>query len=308
MLKNLKRIFALVLILSVCISSVGVSINAFADNNSQAILDEIERLNKESQALQKQINEKKASLKDQNAIKSSIEAQINTTQKKIDACNRYIEQCQAEIRESENKIAESNSKIESTKENFKKRIRSLYNSNSGSNVQVLLGAESFADFLTLSELSQKISAQDNKMVDELVTAISSIQEEIKKNEELKAKQAEIKKALAADRSVLDAQVADVNKVINQINTSKNNLQAEQNAMKAQMEAYENSLLYGSVSNAPFDGVFRWPVPGFPMTCPFMSNDSVHKGNHKGIDLGSWGINGKNIQCSATGVVTTLVNY
>ncbi|MBQ6815916.1 MAG: M23 family metallopeptidase, partial [Clostridia bacterium] len=47
---------------------------------------------------------------------------------------------------------------------------------------------------------------------------------------------------------------------------------------------------------------------FPMTCPFMSNDSVHKGNHKGIDLGSWGINGKNIQCSATGVVTTLVNY
>ena len=63
-----------------------------------------------------------------------------------------------------------------------------------------------------------------------------------------------------------------------------------------------------MDDRPFDGVFQWPVPGFRRTSPWMSNDSVHKGDHKGIDLGQWGINNKEILCAASGTVSKVVNY
>lgn len=309
MLKKFKRVLALVMISCFVLTcfSTGFNAAAISSEDTQAIRDEINRLNQQSQALQHQINDKQNQLQDKNAIKNTIESQIYNTQQKIDACNRYIQQCQAEIAESEAKIADSNKKIEDTKERFKKRIRSLYNSNTGSGIQVLLGAESFSDFLALTELTQCVSAQDNKLIDEIISSISEIQSEIEKSKQLKAQQDEIKQTLALDMAALDSQVASVNSVISEINSSKSDLQAEQNRLKKQMQEYENSLLYGGVSDVAFDGMFRWPVPGYPMTCPFMSNDSVHRGNHNGIDLGSYGIVGKPILAAATGKVTKYYN-
>ncbi len=310
--KFTKRIVALILVLVSIVACMSAGFNVTAaemsDAQRQEVINKINELQNKSNDIQKKINEQKNQLNNQNAVKESYEAQIAITQQKIDACNEYIAMCNNQIAESETKIAAKNAAIEDTKERFKKRIRSLYNSNTDSSLQLLLGAESFSEFLALAELTQCISAQDKMLVDEIVATISEIQAEIAKNEEIKTQQAEIKKTLAAEKAVLDQQVASVNSVISKINSTKKDLEAEQRQFEADKKKLEDSLLSVGVDNRPFDGKFLWPVPGFPMTCPFMSNDSVHKGNHKGIDLGSGGINGKDILCSATGTVTKVVNY
>ncbi len=311
-MKFVKRILAICLVFSTLLLCLSTGFNASADltdSERQEIKNEISKLNSEINDLEKKIKQEKGKLNDQNAIKSSLESKISAINNKIIACNRYIASCQAEINANEKKIAENNEKIKDTKELFKKRLRSIYMSNTDSGIQLLLGAESFSDFLVLAELSQCISAQDNKLINEIIEKIALINADIEKNEKLKAEQAEIKKSLASDQADLDTQVNEVSKVISSINSTKNNLQAEQDKLEKQMEAYERELLKTSSTgeNVPFDGVFRWPVPGYPMTTPYASNDSIHRGRHFGVDLGSWGINGKPILSAASGTVIRVVN-
>ncbi len=308
----LKRVIALVLVLSSFAGFLSMdfgemSAEALSAAEKQEIIDKINDLQDKSDELQKQINAEKSKLNDQNKLKRSYEQQIAITQQKIDACNEFITKCNNQIKESEAKIASKNEEIADTKERFKKRIRSLYMSNTDSSLQLLMGAESFADFLSLAELSQCVSVQDTKLVEKIVSTISEIQKEIKNNEELKVQQAEIKSTLAKERAVLDGHVASVNKVISSINSTKGNLESQQRAYENDKKALENSLLSIDPVNIPFDGIFQWPIPGFRMTTPWMSNDSVHKGDHKGIDLGSSGINGKSILCAASGTVSKVVN-
>ncbi len=310
-MKLAKQILAIILILTsltVCFSS---GFNASADlteSEKKQLQEEISKLNSEINNLEKQIAAEKNKLNDQNKIKASYESKINAINNKIIACNKYIATCQAEIAENEAEIAENNAKIEDTKERFKRRIRSIYNSNTDTGLQLLLGAESFSEFLALTELTQCISAQDNKLIEEIVETISSIKADIEKNEQLKAEQNEIKKTLAQEQANWESESAKVSEVIKSINSTKNNLEADQAALEKEMERYENELLGGTGGeNVPFDGVFRWPVPGYPMTTPYKSNDSIHKGRHNGVDLGSAGINGKSILSAASGTVIRVYN-
>lgn len=305
-MKLTKRILAIALVLITVIACMSSAFTVSADlsaSEKKEIQEEINKLNSQINDLEKQIKSEKSKLNDQNKIKASYEKKISSINSKIIACNRYIAICQAEIAENEKKIEESNAKIESTKERFKKRLRSIHNSNTDTGLQVLLGAESFSEFLALTELTQCISAQDNKLIDEIVATIADINADIKKNEELKAEQNEIKKTLAADQNNLEAEVGKVQTVINSINSTKKDLEADQKRLELEMEEFEDKLLGATGGeNVPFDGVFSWPVPGFPMTTPYKSNDSIHKGKHNGVDLGSYGINGKSILSAASGTV------
>lgn len=310
-MKLTKRFLAIALVLITVIVSMSSMFTVSADltaSEKKEIQEEINKLNSQINDLEKQIKTEKSKLNDQNKIKASYEKKISSINSKIIACNRYIAICQAEIAENEKKIAESNAKIEDTKERFKKRLRSIHNSNTDTGLQVLLGAESFSEFLALTELTQCISAQDNKLIDEIVETIADINADIEKNKALKEEQNEIKKTLAAEQNNWEAEVGKVQTVINSINSTKKDLEADQKALEREMEEYEDKLLGTSGGeNVPFDGVFSWPVPGFPMTTPYKSNDSIHKGKHNGVDLGSAGINGKSILAAATGQVIKVYN-
>ena len=52
-------------------------------------------------------------------------------------------------------------------------------SNTGSNVQVLLGAEDFSEFLQLSQLTSAVSARDKLLIEKLVDAIEVLNEKQK---------------------------------------------------------------------------------------------------------------------------------
>lgn len=310
-MKLTKRILAIALVLItliVCMSSAFTVSADLSASEKKEIQQEINKLNSQINDIEKQIKSEKNKLNDQNKIKSSYEKKISSINDKIIACNRYIAICQAEIAENEEKIAENNAKIETTKERFKKRLRSIHNSNTDTGLQVLLGAESFSEFLALTELTQCISAQDNKLINEIVATISSINEDIEKNKALKEEQNEIKKTLAAEQANWETEVGKVQTVINSINSTKKDLEADQKKLEKEMEEYEDRLLGATGGdNVPFDGVFSWPVPGFPMTTPYKSNDSIHKGKHNGVDLGSGGINGKSILSAASGTVIKVYN-
>ncbi len=296
------RIISLILSFALICSFFASGFSVYAGNDD--IKQQIEQAQKEKQEIERQLNSAKKQKNDKTAEKNALDKKINNIQKKINLCNQYIANCKAEIAASEAKIADKTAQIEDTKQLLKKRIRSIYNSNTGSSVQILLGAESFSDFLALAELTQCISAQDNALIDAIVSTISEIQKEIEANKQRQAEQDKIKQELAVDKAELDSAVAAVNSLLKDINSDVNSLTKQLQSKNN----YIDSLLYGGEIDAPFDGTFIWPVPGYyGISAYWNSNDSVHNGKHHGIDISGGGIANKPIVAAATGTITWLVN-
>lgn len=312
----LKRVISLILVFLVFTATITVSFTASASQESD-IKQEISELEKESQRLEAQLANLKKQKTDQVAIKKVIESQINNLQKEIDAYTSSILKCKNDIAASEQNIKNKNNEIADTKETFKKRIRSMYMSNSDNKVQLLLGAESFGDFLTLAQLTKTMTSQDKIIINKLIEVIAQIEKEIAAN---KQREEELKVSMGLlneKRQQLSNKEAEVNSIISSISNTQNQVDNANDSIEKQIkdkEDYLNYLLGGdSYYTGPFDGKFLWPVPGFSRISAYWeSNDSVHNGDHKGIDIsGPWGssssISGANVVASAAGTVARLYN-
>jgi murein DD-endopeptidase MepM/ murein hydrolase activator NlpD len=296
-----------------CFLAVVMLCAGFSDLSAQAkstteIKNEIADLEAKSAELEKEISKLKKDKSKQVALRNTLQSQINNTQSKIDACTRIIAGYNAEIEAHRQEIKEKNEQISETKFLFKKRMRSIYMSGSTNNeLLILLDADSFADYLSLSEVSKTISAHDKKLVTEMSEAIEAINNANKEiNEKINAQNA-VMATLANEQAKLKSQRSDINAVISDLNSDQSALEKENKQYEAAIAALESQIRseLGSTTNNPVfvSGQFTWPLPGYyTITSPFNCSCSVHKGKHKGIDLAGANVRDKPIVAAADGVV------
>ena len=295
-------VFALVIMLT----SGAAYMPAGAASNSQ-IQDEINRLEKESQKLEAEIAELKKDKAEQQKIKNKLTAQINNTQAEISACQRLISGYKAKIKEYEAEIAAKEAEIEDTKFLFRQRMRSIYMSGSTNNdLMVLLDADSFSDYLALSEVSKTIAAHDKKIVSTITDAIDTINSSKKAINEKMAAQNNIKKTLASKQAKLKVQQSEINGVISSISADQKELEKDNKVYEAAIDRLEAEI-QGALSGATgsknpvfTSGQFLWPVPGYYNITSYYGQRWGRL--HGGIDIASAGIEGKPIIAVADGVV------
>ncbi len=300
MKKTINRMVSLFALCAIVFSAFAVAPISVPASAASANQEEIDAVNKQIAELEKKIAEDKKNLSSQNSLKANLDAKVSAMQKKINLCNQQIAETRAQIALSEKTIAQKNEDIAQTKEAFKKRIRSLYTSNTSSGLQILLGAESFSDLLTRTELTKCISAQDTAIVEKLVETIAVINKEIEDNN---VRYAQLDKDLAQlkkDKATLDYDVKELNAAIKQTNS---NITSAQNDVN-RLEQYIDNLMYGGEIDAAFSGIMVWPAPGvYRVTTEFnVKGDGVHTKEHKGLDIA--GPRGSKIVSAASGVVTS----
>ncbi len=272
--------------------------------------DKIEQLEQQEKEIQAELNKLKGDKKDQQAIKATIEKKINNLQAQIDACNSKIAENNAAIAKNEKEIAEKNQNMEEQIFEFKQRIRAIYMSSStAGGLEILLGAESFSDFIALSQLTQNVSKRDQRMVNDIITEIKEIEEKKAENQKLIEEQKTIKATLTSKQDELDKEVAEVNRVISNIQSSVNQSSQELAGVKSQAEDWQEQLdaltNTGSVDSSPFAGIFAWPVPGF--TDRTSEYGERWSRQHAGIDIAQGGIAGANVVAAGSGTVTVVFN-
>ena len=264
MKQRLLKILSVVLIMA-CISCTYVASvpQVSAAQSVDEIKSEIDRLEKESAELQAEINKLKKDINDQKKLKNAIEKQMAIVNDKIHACNRQIDAINDQIDENKAAIEANNKKIEEDKELFKRRLRAIQMSNTGSKIQILLGAKSFSEFLQLSQLTASVSAKDKKMMEDIIKEIKKLNEKIEANKKLIEEQAGIKAEIAKDQARLQADANEIQKIINAINKNQNAIQSDKNAVDKELQQMENALneiLYGnSGGNFVNNGKFLWPT-------------------------------------------------
>ncbi len=303
---SIKKIVSVLLCAVMLVACANISVYAYTKDEVQK---EIAKLEQQSQEITNKINKLKKDKSAQSVIKAELDKNIAILQKQIDICNQKISESNAAIAANEKEMLEQEAKISGQILDYKKRIRALYMSGSTiSGIEVLLGAEDFADFIALSQVSLNISRRDKKMIENIVEVIEKIKEKSAENEVLIKEQKEIKATLDKKQDKLDAQVAEVNKIISGINSNISNQNHANSQLQKEIKEWErvmNELSAPPQNNSVFDGMFTWPVPGFTNR----TSDYGPRWNrkHAGIDISQSGIRNAKVVSIASGTVKVWCN-
>lgn len=308
-MKTGKRLISFILSF-VLVFSLAFSTSALTDAEKAKLNDDIAALKKEASAIQSEINELKKEKNNQNAVVSAIRKKVANTQSQIDRCNQEINKINSNISANKAEIAQKEAEMEADVFQFKKRIRAIYMSDSQSGAKVLLGAENFAQFLQLSQLTSAVSSHDKALMQKLSAAIAELNEKNEENKKLLEQQAEIKSTVDKKKKELESQENEAAKVYNSIAAEQKQSESEKAAIDAQVRALQKQLeddikskSYKAFINA--NTGMRWPIDGF---------FSVSSGfgprwgtNHNGIDIAGGGIAGQPIRAIADGYVDLAYN-
>ncbi len=310
MRKNIIKTVCLILALVTTLTVIFVG-DVSAATKSE-IQSEISKLEKESKRLETEIKSLKGQINSQSALKKAVEAKISNVQSQINACNKQINLINGQIAANKAEISKKEKQIEADKLSFKKRLRAIYMTNSGSSVQLLLGAEDFSDFLQLSQLTASVSAHDKKLIEGLVADIKEIEKKQKENKSLLAEQVSVKNKIDEKKKELTGEQSRIQSIISSLSSDKK--EAEQSNADVEKELKQMQTELNKIINASgnkntsvvYDGKdFLWPTPT-------VNRISSYYGwrwgrMHNGVDIANGNCWGDKVIAIADGVVTTYSN-
>ena len=301
---NSSRIRKSVLSLLLC----GILAASTAFSVAGASQSELDKLKQDAQKIDDEIAALKKDAQKQQALKEELDKKIANTEKQIALCTQQIAGLDSEIDAKEAEIEVKEAELEQNKELFKQRLRAMFMSGGNNDLQVLLGADDFTDYLVKSELSRSVSAHDNELMEEISGAISQVETEKAAIETKKKARTDAKKELAAKRSSLKDDLAEADALIAKIGTATDEKEEEKDEKAAAIQKVEDEIAAaasaskasGVIVNYTGDG-FGWPCPGYyGITSGFKWRWGRQ---HKGIDISGGGIYGKPIVAADNGTVS-----
>lgn len=157
-----------------------------------------------------------------------IQGDLDVLNTAIDEYQGKIDSLTEKINTYEIEIDRENDKVGETQELLKKRLRADYMSSETSELEIFLGASSFEDFLTRTELLRQVSKRDSSVMTELKEQINT----------LNAKKAELdtsREALESEKKALDDKKVqqDAKKAQQKKEEDANNRNAAQSQKKLQ---------------------------------------------------------------------------
>lgn len=279
-------------------------------DSASSLRDEIAGLQAESQKIEAEIKRLKNEKQSQSVILSAIQKKIANIQAQVLRCNKEINSINAKIDANKKEIDSKNAEIEANKLAFKKRLRAIYMSNTGSSIQVLMGADDFADFLQLSQLTSSVSARDKRMIEDLVAVIKELDAKNAENKKLLDEQVAVRATVVAAQKELEAEENAAQALYDSIAADQKQAEKDNASVEAVIKEktnYLNKLLYGGASTSFINSKvgFVWPVP----SC---QNITSYYGTrwgtiHRGIDISGGGIFGKPIVAITDGTVYEVYN-
>lgn len=276
---------------------------------------------------------------------SSIDSDIAKLDKQINQLTKEIKQTKKQIKKAEEDIVTMEETIENTSDNMAQKLRASYMKGSESTLQILMGADSLASFLTRLEMMKRTSERDKKDIisfrdtvktlketrKQLIDDKNSLDEKRDKRQESKdslvVKRTELKKKereynrtvkqLEGQYSTIDAYVAELDKSSAVYENYIKKLNQEKKAADAEIDRILKDYYANQSTNAPSSGgnyntntSWAWPLGS--ASCYISSHYGYRNPNisgwgfHGGTDIAGGGIHGKPVYATRAGKVITAV--
>lgn len=261
--KLFKTLVSSVLVFSMLFAFTGLSAHATTEEELQAQIDannaKIEQL-KEQQAAQSDIV---AALKKQDALYDSqlddLNSQVDAYTSQINQKSAEIEEMQAQITALENEIAsvntkidEQNKQVDATYELLSERLNSMYRAGQTTDIEVLLSAGDFSEFLTRSELLRRVSEHDTALVSDLEDQIKELNKMVESLNSKKSEQQQKKSKLDDEKYDLVVARADLQEKVDEVQKTANQIEAQRKANAEKLSKLVDMESYYSQQNAEYD--------------------------------------------------------
>lgn len=296
-------------------------VDVAAASSIDDLQDEFDQMEKELSALKKELKKLKDKKSDYLKQVANYNEQINLVEEQIIAVNEElvlldqdIEAKNAEILVLEGDIAHLLEDIETNRTLFQERLKAFYLNGEASELEILLGAESFADFLNRYSIVKAVADRDKSLMDDLQEQIdqqsAQLAEYEQRKQELEEKVAEaeaLQEQLLLKETELEDMADECEELLQQVQNDEKAKQDAINTLDADMEALEKEIEEAiRNSTGSFSGTFAWPCPGYSrISSNFGYRYHPVTGQyklHKGVDIAA----AKNtpILAAADGKVTT----
>lgn len=283
----------------------------------------VSSLKKKSSAFQSQINQTQQKLNQTNKDKQTAQSEVNKLDRELASVQAEINQLSQKLSETTANLNKKQEELEEAKkvkeehyDTLKKRIRIMYEYGDSGYLEVILGADSFSDFLTRVEYANRFMKHDKELLAEYVNAEKIINEnvieianskktieslkaqQVTKQQELDAKiiqKTAIVKQLDSNAATYEAQIADLEKQDKSVQALIQSAQkAAEEAQKAAKAAQQSTTISGGSSPGKVyssDGRhFQYPVPAYQGYSP--NSGYGYRGSpisgkrefHTGLDL------------------------
>lgn len=291
------------------------------DYNSK--LDQLQAQRKE---IEKDINATQSAKGKQLANQEALEHQISLSQQEIGLLmERYnllegnIQGMQAQVETLQEEIEEKERQHGENYQAYLDKLREMQLYDEGSMLGLLLGADSYVDYLSSSEVMNRIAEyerqliqgiqeergaleEDQKLLKEEIAGLEQSQQTL--NEE-KVYIEKKKQTLAQENQLVTEKIQDISRMEQEYLADLENNQRIQADMQAEME---RMIRQAQTNDNPYaGGEMAWPVPGY---YDISSRYGWRFGGtdfHTGNDITGGGINGAPVVAANDGVVT-LVNW
>ena len=324
------RLLALLLALSLCLGGLWMS----APQSTPVQADQTSDLQQRNQELeaqrqeaQQQINALQEEIDAQQAVQDDLQSQIDAVQQQVTLYQQQIDGLEVQIQEQNDRIdslnmqlQQSQARREEVKDLFHQRMLALYLEGNTSTLELLLGAESYADFLTRSQYVDSLASSDQAILDELLALENQINADMAEVEStrdsLEANQAEVE-SLKAEQ---DAKIAELDGLQSQSESVEAGLQSSQDSLLSDVAQYQAEI---DASNAQIEEIARanssqvdpGTIPSdngtylWPCAAGYISSYYGYRWGsmHRGIDIAAPG--GTDIYASRSGVVVvSMMGY
>ena len=357
-----KRIISLLLALLMFFTVVGTEVYAAT---KEELENKIEQLDGQIAANKNKLNALKGKKEKQKEYLETLEKQLDTVEEKatslqvqvntldksiskldkqINTLSKDIKKTKKQIKKAEDDIVTMEETIENTSDRMAEKLRASYMKGSESTLQILMGADSLASFMTRLEMMKRTSEKDKKDIEDFRDTVVSLKDtrkqlisDKKALDEKREERKESKEKLVTERSALKKKQKEYNSTVSQLENQYDEvedyvkeldkssaayesyikkLEKEKKAADAEndrilKEYYQNQPTGGN-ANGSYDTSSSWAWPLGSASCYISShygyrNPSISGwGFHGGTDITGGGIHGKPVYATKAGKVITAV--
>ncbi len=250
------------------------------------ISDKMKDLEAEKKKIQAEISATKSAKEKEIANKQNLDRQIGITSDEIALLQNRISLLEEDIAQKELEISVKQSNIDQSYKTFKTRLRVMQMNDSTTLLGLVLGADSFSDFLTRTQTVSRIAQHDDKLMKELTAQRKELEEAKKQLEANRTQVLDDKEETEQKKQTLNTQVAAAKLAIQDMEQMEKEYLADLEANKkrqAEMQA-ELDNIYAKMKwdeNPYVGGELAWPVPGaYKITSGYgwrFNNSNFHTG-------------------------------
>ncbi|MGN1467294.1 MAG: murein hydrolase activator EnvC family protein [Ruminococcus sp.] len=227
-----KKIIAAILMLSII--SFGTIFSVGAAEDIDSLESQLASLKEEDAKYQEILNKTKDDISEKEAYSDALVNKINVLGEQLSLNHNKSDELDTKISQLQKDIDSANEGITTQMETLKSRLKTIYMAGGASDLEIILGAKDFSDFLDKLELVKTLSAYDSNLINEIKEKLKGITEN---KQELEANKQELKQV----EQDLESDQAELQKLLDENQDLLNNLYSESDLLIANIETSSSEL-------------------------------------------------------------------